>query len=446
VEIKITVEQLRAQPLSVKALEAEHLRPQPLLVNAVEAQHLGAAPRSVKGLEAELLREAPPSGKALEAENLGSPPLSVKALETELVRPQPLSVKALEAELLRAPPLSVKALEAGSAAQGSDLQAAFQKFLKKRKKAQQAGTKQADEFSKQRTSEAFRQKLRQLFVDRVRHYIGVPYAKRFHTPEGCDCEGCTESGRQLYHNLLFLDCCALVRQAVGDLQDMFGFRLGKRNQSYQFDTLPIQVGSVAELEPGDLIFWSGEYFKPKLRRQVFDITHVEVFVGGKTGKGVIGSRQQHKWVMEYDSYVFTSKSWKCKEIFFCKIDTWLMGICTPAHPKLWRGAVRAPVNAEKSIFFSQAEAGAQRPGGHSAPASIAACAKGTGGCSGTEQHAAVAGLGGIPEAFCDTQSSGEEEAAETDDDVGLVNCGLAATTSSSVPAAAERLGGCLVIV
>ena len=62
----------------------------------------------------------------------------------------------------------------------------------------------------------------------------------------------------------------------------------KMIQLMQYDTLPMRVGSVEELQPGDLIFWSGEYFKPRAKRQVFDMTHVEVFIGGKTGKAVIG--------------------------------------------------------------------------------------------------------------------------------------------------------------
>ena len=44
-----------------------------------------------------------------------------------------------------------------------------------------------------------------------------------------------------------------------------------------------------------------------------------------TGKAVIGSREKQKWIKEYDTYEFDSKSWKLTETFFVKIDTWLNG-------------------------------------------------------------------------------------------------------------------------
>lgn len=82
---------------------------------------------------------------------------------------------------------------------------------------------------------------------------------------------------------------------------------------------------MSELEPGDLIFYSGLYYNPKAKRQVFNMTHVEIFVGGSTGEAVIGSRERQRWVKEYDSYRFESKSWRLLEHHFCKIDTWLDG-------------------------------------------------------------------------------------------------------------------------
>jgi hypothetical protein len=56
----------------------------------------------------------------------------------------------------------------------------------------------------------------------------------------------------------------------------------------QFDTLPIRVGRVEQLEPGDLIFWAGDYVNPQAKASPFGMTHVEIFVGGETGEGVIG--------------------------------------------------------------------------------------------------------------------------------------------------------------
>lgn len=62
---------------------------------------------------------------------------------------------------------------------------------------------------------------------------GVPYGKRHHQPVNCVCEGCSSSGRQLFHEPLFLDCCGLVRKVVRAMQRQLGFRLGPGNQAYQ---------------------------------------------------------------------------------------------------------------------------------------------------------------------------------------------------------------------
>jgi hypothetical protein len=62
---------------------------------------------------------------------------------------------------------------------------------------------------------------------------GVPYGRKHHDPHCCSCEGCSSSGRQLYHSPLFLDCCGLVRRVARQLQAQLGFRLGPGNQAYQ---------------------------------------------------------------------------------------------------------------------------------------------------------------------------------------------------------------------
>ena len=82
----------------------------------------------------------------------------------------------------------------------------------------------------------------------------------------------------MYNAPLFLDCCALIRQAVYDLRDDFGFVLDKWNQSYQFDTLPIELEE-KELRPGDLIFYSADYFNPKIKDFPHKMVHVEIYVG-----------------------------------------------------------------------------------------------------------------------------------------------------------------------
>jgi len=179
---------------------------------------------------------------------------------------------------------------------------------------------------------------------------------------------------------------------------------------WHYDTLPLRVASEAELEPGDLIFWSGEYFNPKSRKQVFDMVHVEVFVGGPTGKGTIGSRQQYKWVMEYDSYEFTSKSWHCKEIFFCKLDTWLDGVLQPEHPELWKGTKAAPT-LKRSLFHVQQQ---QHPEAPHEPA--AAPPPRDGGRQGVdaEEDYELQGVAGS-DTDADSDAS-EEEPAQTADE------------------------------
>jgi hypothetical protein len=132
-------------------------------------------------------------------------------------------------------------------------------------------------------------------------------------------------------------------------------QLGPGNQAYQFDTLPLRVADVSQLEPGDLIFYTGEYYSDKAKPQVFDMTHVEIFIGGETGEAVIGSRERLKWVKEYDSFRFESKNWRLKEHYFCKIDTWLQGICEPSGQVEWSW-LKAPAPTSSSRPTSAAAA------------------------------------------------------------------------------------------
>jgi len=66
----------------------------------------------------------------------------------------------------------------------------------------------------------------------------------------------------LYYNRIFLDCCGLIRQCVNDLEDEFGFKLGKGNQAYQYDVLPEEI-PFEKMKRGDLIFYTGTYYKEK---------------------------------------------------------------------------------------------------------------------------------------------------------------------------------------
>lgn len=102
----------------------------------------------------------------------------------------------------------------------ANLQANFKKFRDQKIKEHQMMkmVKQAS-FSSGR-SQAFKDDLRARFIDAAKRYLGVPYAQRYKAPEDPVAP-------------LYLDCCALVRQALLDLQDDFGFVIGRWNQCYQ---------------------------------------------------------------------------------------------------------------------------------------------------------------------------------------------------------------------
>lgn len=70
--------------------------------------------------------------------------------------------------------------------------------------------------------------------------------------------------------------------------------------------------------------------------------------------------------MEYDTYKFESKRWKCKGIYFCKIDTWLQGILRPEHPGLFKGCMEPGRVTKKSIFNEESvqDIAGNRDNGH----------------------------------------------------------------------------------
>ena len=100
--------------------------------------------------------------------------------------------------------------------QAESLQDKFLKFLSERKRQIREKSFKAKLSIPNRDSLEYQSELRQKFLDRVRHYIGIPYARKFHEP-----------GTELYNSPLFLDCCALVRQTLDDLKEEFGFRVGR---------------------------------------------------------------------------------------------------------------------------------------------------------------------------------------------------------------------------
>jgi len=166
-----------------------------------------------------------------------------------------------------------------------------------------------------RRSEKFNQFLRDKFIETAKKYIGVPYKKSLLGPTDPN-----------YNAPLFLDCCGLVKKVVLDLQKYFGFKIGKWNQSYQYDTLPRSL-SFEEMKPGDLVFYQGKYCDKTKRNQIHHMTHVEIFLGGETGESTIGARYKTGTIQIFDSYKFESKTWDLTRYHFKSIDTWIEGIC-----------------------------------------------------------------------------------------------------------------------
>lgn len=220
-----------------------------------------------------------------------------------------------------------------------NLQASFLRFRdQKIKEMQMMKMAKQAALTNNRTPE-FKDALRKKFVETAKKYLGVPYALRYKNPEDPVAP-------------LYLDCCALVRQALQDLQEDFGFAIGRWNQCYQIDTLPI-VLQQEEMKPGDLIFYEGEYYSSRSKPQKHNMVHVEIFLGGETGEECIGSRYHRGKVSIFPSFKFTSTTWKLVKFHFRSIDTWLDGVCKsccPEHP--WQSDSLSYLEAagKRSIF------------------------------------------------------------------------------------------------
>ncbi|CAG9332009.1 unnamed protein product [Blepharisma stoltei] len=200
------------------------------------------------------------------------------------------------------------------------LQDSFSKFLqaKKREIKNRSFTIKNNNYN--REDPEFRNQLRQKFIDRAKHYIGTPYAQRYHEP-----------GTDAYNSPLFLDCCGLVRQVVFDLSSEFGFTLCRWNQAYQSDTL--DYVNYEDMKPGDLVFLSGTYYSPKMKKQIHDMVHVEIFLGGETGEQTIGARWWKGRVQIFDTYKFVSTNYYDIKYHYKSIDRWLHGICQSVCPE-----------------------------------------------------------------------------------------------------------------
>ncbi|XP_038062248.1 probable beta-tubulin polyglutamylase [Patiria miniata] len=221
------------------------------------------------------------------------------------------------------------------------LQEAFMKFKKKRQADMRLIKEMKEKSLSQMKDPNHMWELRMRFLERAKHYYGVPYAKRYHGPDSPD-----------YNAPLFLDCCGLVRRVLLDLKEDFGFKVGLWNQAYQYDTLPITIEREEDMKPGDLVFITAIYHNTKSKKQKHNIVHVEIWAG--EGCKSIGARWQRGHVQLFDSYKFEAKSYHSMVYHFKSIDTWLQGLCIshcPEHP--W--VVTSYQPGKKSVFALQGD-------------------------------------------------------------------------------------------
>lgn len=155
----------------------------------------------------------------------------------------------------------------------NSLQNAFLRFREQKIREKNLMKACRDAMNGEGRTPEYKASLRQKFIDTAMKYLGVPYGIKFKADEDPVAP-------------LYLDCCGLVRQVVKDLQEDFGFVIGKWNQAYQMDTLPI-VLEESQLKPGDLIFYEGKYNSDRSKPQKHDNVHVEIFLGGETGNSII---------------------------------------------------------------------------------------------------------------------------------------------------------------
>ena len=161
-----------------------------------------------------------------------------------------------------------------------------------------------------------RELLRERFVALAHHYVGVPYSQRYWPKDSAE-----------YNSPFFLDCCGLVRQILRDMAGDLKFRIGPWNQAYLFDMLPQKQLKLEEMKPGDLVFYQAKFTHPeKAKKQKHDMVHIEVFVGGETGRATIGSRIKQAKVSHHSDYAFQSKYYTVYNHYFRSIDKWLDGV------------------------------------------------------------------------------------------------------------------------
>ncbi|KAH8072530.1 hypothetical protein SO694_00002827 [Aureococcus anophagefferens] len=195
-------------------------------------------------------------------------------------------------------------------------------------------------------------RLRKKFIEKLKTYVGVPYAERYHKP-----------GDALHGRPLYLDCCGLIRRAAQEMRADFGFDLGHWNQAYQFATCPTAREFPATVEPGDLLFVKGTYFKGRKKPQKGDVVHVEVFLGSEFGAGpksTLSSRDHYGCVEIHDSFEYDSPWYAITALEWRSLDDWLEGRCDPVampgcfadHDPYGDAALRL---GKKSIFDEAAD-------------------------------------------------------------------------------------------
>lgn len=121
----------------------------------------------------------------------------------------------------------------------------------------------------------------------------------------------------------------------------------------------MRTQGVAELQPGDLVFYEATYKDAKRRPQRHGMVHVEVFLGGETGEETVGSvswqsvraREGRCGVQRFPSFrQEETGTWALVRYHFCKIDNWLQGECR-SHCAAHAWCDVEEVNANgKSIF------------------------------------------------------------------------------------------------
>jgi cell wall-associated NlpC family hydrolase len=126
---------------------------------------------------------------------------------------------------------------------------------------------------------------REQFLRRALHYLGVPYRVGAKAHPDQKVGPAAESQPELY-----LDCCALIRRCLLDLKSTLGFEVGPYNQAYLYDTLPVAI-SEEQLCPGDLIFVQGKHKDKTKSSPKHGIVHVEIFLGGDSGRSSLGAKQ-----------------------------------------------------------------------------------------------------------------------------------------------------------